>query len=116
MILDWVGKLDVCFGRRMSKAFYLLWLLFTIVSHHIALWTVVSSIPLLFINEPIWISLPISTWIMHLALNRLDCPYTRLENYLRRKLGLEEISTFMSHYYKKPYHRLMWAIERSKRG
>ena len=100
----------------MNKTFYRIWLAFTIVSHHIGLWTITASAPLLFINEPIWIALPLSAWIMHLALNKLDCPYTRLENYLRRKLELQEISTFISHYYKKPYHKLMWAIERRNRG
>ena len=100
----------------MNKVIWRIFLSIIIVSHHIGLWGIMSSIPLLIFNEPIWISLPLCSWIMHLALNRLDCPYTRLENYLRRKLGMEEISTFISHYYKKPYHRLMWAIERSKRG
>ena len=100
----------------MSKAFYRIWLSITIVTHHIAIWTVLASVPLLFINEPIWVALPLTTWIMHLGLNRLDCPYTRLENYLRKKLGLHEITTFISHYYKKPYHKLMWAIERNNRG
>ena len=91
----------------MNKTFYRIWLAFTITTHHLALWTITASVPLLFINEPIWVALPLSAWIMHLALNRLDCPYTRLENYLRRKLGMEEISTFISHYYKKPYHKMM---------
>ena len=91
----------------MSKTFLRIWLAFIITSHHVAIWTILSSVPLLWLNEPIWVSLPISTWVMHLALNRLDCPYTRLENSLRRKLGMEEISTFISHYYKKPYHKMM---------
>ena len=99
-----------------KKIFYRIWLSIIITTHHIALWTIAASVPLLFINEPIWVALPLSAWIMHLALNRLDCPYTRLENSLRRKLGMEEISTFISHYYKKPYYRFMWAIERNKRG
>jgi len=100
----------------MNKTFYRIWLSFTIVTHHISIWIILASIPLLFINEPLWVSLPLSTWIMHLIFNPLECPYTRLENYLRRTLGLQEISTFISHYYKKPYHRLMWAIERINRG
>ena len=87
-----------------------------VISHHIGLWIITTSLPILLFKEPIWISLPLSAWIMHLALNRLDCPYTRLENRLRRKLGLGEISTFISHYYKKPYYRFMWAIERRSRG
>jgi len=78
-----------------------------IVSHHLALWTIIMSVPILIIKEPIWVSLPIISWIMHLGLNRLDCPYTRLENSLRRKLKLPEITTFISHYYKKPYHKMV---------
>tara|TARA_Y100000593_G_scaffold95015_1_gene198309 strand:- start:49222 stop:49509 length:288 start_codon:yes stop_codon:yes gene_type:complete len=91
----------------MNRTFYRLLFVFTVVTHHIGLWVITLSVPLLFINEPIWIALPLSAWIMHLALNRLDCPYTRLENNLRRKLDMEEISTFISHYYKKPYHRMV---------
>ena len=84
----------------MNKTFYRIWLAFTITTHHIGLWTITASVPLLFINEPIWVALPISTWIMHLALNRLDCPYTRLENSLRRKLSkhnIESIGLKMRH-------------------
>jgi hypothetical protein len=92
----------------VNKTFYRIWLSIIIVSHHIALLGIISSVPLLILNEPIWISLPLSAWIMHLSFSRvLECPYTRIENYLRRKLGMEEISTFISHYYKKPYHKLM---------
>ena len=99
----------------MSKTFYRIWLAFTITTHHLALWTITASFPLLFIIEPIWVALPLFSWMLHLGFNRVDCPYTRLENNLRRKLGLEEISTFISHYYKKPYYRLMWTIERNRR-
>ena len=52
------------------------------------LWTIMTSVPLLLIYEPLWISLPACSWIMHLSFNKLDCPYTRLENSLRRKLGI----------------------------
>ena len=101
----------------MNKIVYRICLSVIVTSHHIGLWSIMMSVPLLIFNEPIWISLPLCAWIMHLSLSRvLDCPYTRLENYLRRKLGMKEITTFISHYYKKPYHRLMWAIERNNRG
>ena len=91
-----------------KKIFYRICLSVIIVSHHVGLLGIISSVPLLMINEPIWISLPLSAWVMHLSFSRvLECPYTRIENYLRRKLGMEEITTFISHYYKKPYHKLM---------
>ena len=48
--------------------------------------------------------------------NNLGTEAPKVTRELVRKLGLEEISTFISHYYKKPYHRLMWAIERRSRG
>ena len=92
----------------MSNAIWRIILSAVIVSHHIGLWGIITSVPLLMINEPIWISLPLSAWIMHLSFSRvLDCPYTRLENSIRRKLNMEEITTFISHYYKKPYHRMV---------
>lgn len=91
----------------MSSVIYRIILSIIIVTHHLALWIIAASVPLLIIKEPIWISLPIISWIMHLGFNRLDCPYTRLENSLRRKLHLQEITTFISHYYKKPYHKMV---------
>ena len=92
---------------KIKTIFYRICLSGVIISHHIALWVIATSVPLVIIKEPIWISLPIISWIMHLGLNRLDCPYTRLENSLRKKLNIKEITTFISHYYKKPYHRII---------
>ena len=41
---------------------------------------------------------------MHLAFSRvLDCPWTRLENQYRSRLGKPEIGGFISHYIKKPF-------------
>ena len=59
------------------------------------------SVPLVIICEPIYISLPICAWIMHLAFSRtLDCPWTRLENVYRSKTGRHEIGGFISHNLK----------------
>ena len=53
---------------------------------------------LVIILEPFWISVPICGWIMYLVFSRvLDCPWTRLENYYRRKVGKPEIKTFIRH-------------------
>ena len=56
-----------------------------VISHHIGLWIISLSVPLLIFKEPPWISLPLCAWIMHLTFNRLECPYTKLENSLRKK-------------------------------
>ena len=100
----------------MNKLFYRLFLSFLIVVHHFSLIIILVSVPLLFINEPIWISLPLTSWVIHLGCTRIDCPLTKLENYLRKELYLPQIKGFMSHYYKKPYQNFMWKIERNYFG
>ena len=57
------------------------------------------SIPLLFIHQPWYVSLPLSTWIMHLSVGPFRCPLTTLENTLREELGLSRIRGFISHYF-----------------
>ena len=59
------------------------------------------SVPLVLLLEPFYISLPICAWIMHLGFSRtLDCPWTRLENHYRKKVGKPTIKTFIGHYLK----------------
>lgn len=59
------------------------------------------SVPLVLLLEPIYVSLPICAWIMHLTFSRvLDCPWTRLENIYRSKTGRPEIGGFISHNLK----------------
>jgi hypothetical protein len=80
--------------------FYRLLFYFVVITHHLAFWGFIASVPLLIIKEPPWVSLPLLAWIMYLGFSRiLDCPYTRLENWIRRKIGLPEIKTFIKHYY-----------------
>jgi len=60
-----------------------------------------ASVPLVLLLEPIYVSLPICAWIMHLTFSRvLDCPWTRLENIYRSKTGRPEIGGFISHNLK----------------
>jgi len=91
----------------MKQIFYRIWLAAVIITHHLALWIIIMSVPMVLFTEPLWVSIPIISWIMHLGLNKLDCPYTRLENYIRKKLKIKKISTFISHYYVKPYHKMI---------
>ena len=74
--------------------------------HWIFLVLIGVSVPLLLICEPFYISIPLCTWILHLSFSRvLDCPWTRLENQYRSKLGKPEIGGFISHYIKQPLRR-----------
>ena len=86
----------------MKTKLYKLLFHLVVVTHHIGLFCLVASVPLLIIKEPPWVSLPLVGWIMYLGFSKvLDCPYTILENYLRRKLNLPEIKPFLKHYYLK---------------
>jgi len=86
----------------MKTKLYKLLFHLVVVTHHIGLFCLVASVPLLIIKEPPCVSLPLLAWILYLGFSKvLDCPFTRLENYLRRKLNLPEIKTFLKHYYLK---------------
>ena len=82
-------------------------ILFTIQAlHWVFLILMGVSVPLVLICEPFYISLPICGWIMHLAFSRvLDCPWTRLENVYRSKVGKPAIDGFISHNVVKPYRK-----------
>ena len=86
----------------MKTKLYKLLFHLVVFTHHIGLFGLIASVPLLIIKEPPWVSLPLLAWILYLGFSKvLDCPFTRLENYLRRKLNLPEIKTFLKHYYLK---------------
>ena len=48
--------------------------------------------------EPPWISLPLCSFLILVSCSRDQCPLTRLENKLRRKLGMTPIRGFIGHY------------------
>ena len=59
---------------------------------------------------PWYISLPLMTWVFNLTFTRMvDCPMTKLENKLRRELGMREIKFFVGHY-------ITWPIKRKFRA
>ena len=78
---------------------YKLLFYFVVLTHHLAILGFIISTPLILIYEPLWISLPLITWIIYLVFGKLECPHTRWENYLRGKLGKPRIKTFIKYYY-----------------
>ena len=70
-------------------------------SHWIFIILCIISSFLVVIFEPFWVSVPILGLIMHLGFSKvLDCPWTRLENHYRKKVGKPTIKTFIGHYLK----------------
>jgi hypothetical protein len=56
------------------------------------------AIPYLCIYEPWYVSLPLISFLLRLALVERECPLTYLENMIRSKLGMKRIGTFIGHY------------------
>ena len=71
--------------------------LYIVVATHYALFfALVSSIPLLLINEVWYVSIPVVVWIINLMTLPVRCPLTTLENYIRKLAGLPLIKGFVS--------------------
>jgi len=50
--------------------------------------------------QPWYVALPLCTFIFWISLVRgVECPLTRFENYLRRKMNLAPIKGFVKHYF-----------------
>ena len=50
-----------------------------------------------------YIVFPLMTWLSVSACTRIDCPLTRYENKIRRKLNKPAVDGFIKHYFFTPY-------------
>ena len=55
--------------------------------------------------HPIWVWMPVNSFIITVTFTREVCPLTRLENYLRTSLGMRRIGGFIGHYVVKPIRK-----------
>lgn len=77
-----------------------------IISHHTYIFLFLISLPVMILNAPWYISVPLLSWFLNAAFGQgWICPWTALENKYRKKVGLPTIDTFVKHYYMKPYVR-----------
>lgn len=99
-------------GRRMHREIGRAWvrpaLLMSLVVFHGFI--VGSNILAFFVVpflEPWYVSVPICSLILLLTFSKIiDCPLTRLENYIRQSLGMKRIGGFAGHYLIKPWRKL----------
>ena len=56
---------------------------------------------------PLWVWMPLNSFILTVTFTREVCPLTRLENYLRTSLGMSRIGGFIGHYMVKPFRRII---------
>ena len=81
-------------------------ILYSIISFH--MFIVIVNIMAFFILPfmyPLWMWVPVNSFILTVTFTREVCPLTRLENYLRTSLGMSRIGGFIGHYFIKPVKR-----------
>ncbi len=83
--------------------------LWSIVSFHmvIVVGNIISAFILPFCT-PWYIALPIIALIVNLTFSSTLCPLTKLENRIRRSLGMKEIRHFVGHY-------VIWPVKKRLR-
>jgi hypothetical protein len=76
-----------------------------VVGHAAVILGNIVAIFILPFREVWYVALPIITLLINLMFGATDCPLTRLENRVRRRLGMKEIKYFVGHY-------LIWPLKR----
>jgi hypothetical protein len=77
-----------------------------LVTFHVAV--IVVNITAFFVLPfmyPLWIWVPLNSFILTVTFTREQCPLTRLENEIRAGLGKKRIGGFMGHYFIRPTRR-----------
>lgn len=87
-------------GVSKWKARTLWTILYSIITFHmsIILFNLLAMFVVIFL-APWYVSLPIASLIVNMTFSPLSCPLTRLEDSVRRKLGLPTIRHFMKYYF-----------------
>ena len=79
----------------------------TILFHAFVIVVNIAAFFILPFLYPLWVWMPVCSFILTVTFTREICPITRLENYLRTSLGLPRIGGFIGHYFIKPIKRLL---------
>jgi Protein of Unknown function (DUF2784) len=86
----------------MKKTLLYVLFLALVIGHFAFVFLVVASFFVLPFKAPWYITAPLMAYIAYLITTRVDCPLTRLENYLRGLLGMKKIGAFVGHYMVRP--------------
>lgn len=80
---------------------------FMIVFHTFVIMVNVLAFFILPFSYPLWVWMPLNSFILVTTFTREICPLTRVENYLRTSLGLPRIGGFIGHYFIKPVKKMV---------
>lgn len=68
-------------------------------------------------DPPWYIGFPLCTFIGVISFSKvIDCPLTRFENKLRKRLGKTEIGGFIKHYLIRPYAKRKFKKKEKRKG
>lgn len=94
--------------RPIRKEHFKLIFLYSVISFHFfVIFVNVLAFFLLPFIYPLWVWMPLNSFILTVTFTREVCPLTRLENYLRTSLGMSRIGGFIGHYMVKPFRRII---------
>jgi hypothetical protein len=77
-------------------------LYFVIVFHFFVVAVNISAFFILPFLYPLWVWMPLNSFILTVTFTREICPITKLENYLRTSLGMSRVGGFIGHYIVRP--------------
>ena len=101
--------LKALYSKQPKKIDYLKkGLLYSVILFHA--FVIIVNIAAFFVLPfyyPLWVWMPVCSFILTVTFTREICPLTRLENYLRTSLGMSRIGGFIGHYFVKPIKRLL---------
>jgi len=106
-------RLNAAYSKRPLRAeHFKRCLLYALIVAH--LFVVFVNIAAFFITPflcPIWIWMPINSFIITVTFTRQVCPLTKLENYLRTSVGMPRIGGFVGHYVVRPIRKVYMAYK-----
>jgi len=73
---------------------------FIAIVHTLLIFLNIISIPLMIINEPIWIKIPLITCLVSPVLGGSYCIFNRIENYYREKANMPQITDRLDDIFK----------------
>ena len=96
--------LKALYSRRPKKidSFKRACLYFVIAFHFFVITVNISAFFILPFLYPLWVWMPLNSFILTVTFTREICPITKLENYLRTSLGMSRVGGFIGHYIVRP--------------
>jgi len=92
-------------GPRKIDALKKCLLYLTILFHAFVIIVNIAAFFILPFYYPLYVWMPLNSFILTVTFTREICPLTRLENKLRTSLGMSRIGGFLGHYFIKPIKR-----------